>query len=291
MANQKKSRHENIPAAFYVDETCIDCGTCYWMAPQTFKEVHGKSAVYQHSEDERDLKQSFLALLSCPTTSIGVSNNSLIHSQWQNDLPRLIDENVWHTGYHSEKSFGAASYFITHEHGGLLIDSPRKNKKLVNQFQEWGGLKYQLHTHKDDIADADYYHQQFHSQRFIHHYDVNQYSAHFELIEKRESPFEIFPDFWVIPVPGHTRGHVVFLYKNKYLFTGDHLCYSLKKDRLIAFRNACWYDFSVQIESMKILLNFDFEYILPGHGAPCYFPVALMQQKLKQCLDWMYSVA
>jgi len=29
-------------------------------------------------------------------------------------------------------------------------------------------------------------------------------------------------DLLVIPTPGHTRGHVVFLYRKKFLFTGDH---------------------------------------------------------------------
>src|SRR5438067_2386447 len=70
----------------------------------------------------------------------------------------------------------------------------------------------------------------------------------------------------VIPTPGHTRGHAVLLYKDKYLFTGDHLAWSPTRETLTAFRSACWYSWPVQTRSMERLLDYSFEWVLPGHG-------------------------
>jgi len=39
------------------------------------------------------------------------------------------------------------------------------------------------------------------------------------IIEGQET-IQLDKDLLVIPTPGHTRGHMVFLYKKKFLFTG-----------------------------------------------------------------------
>ena len=38
-------RPQNAPGLLYVDERCINCQTCRWMAPETFTLEEGKSAV------------------------------------------------------------------------------------------------------------------------------------------------------------------------------------------------------------------------------------------------------
>jgi glyoxylase-like metal-dependent hydrolase (beta-lactamase superfamily II) len=80
---------------------------------------------------------------------------------------------------------------------------------------------------------------------------------------------ELFPlnsDLLGVPTPGHTRGHIVLLYCNRFLFTGDHLAWSLEQQTLEAFRDYCWYSWPEQIRSMERLLNHRFEWVLPGHG-------------------------
>jgi glyoxylase-like metal-dependent hydrolase (beta-lactamase superfamily II) len=90
-----------------------------------------------------------------------------------------------------------------------------------------------------------------------------------------------------IPVPGHTRGHLVFLYQNKFLFTGDHLAWSPNRNSLIAFRSACWYSWTEQQRSMNRLLDYDFEWVLPGHGRIHHDSAPNMHEALRDCLDWM----
>ena len=90
-----------------------------------------------------------------------------------------------------------------------------------------------------------------------------------------------------IPVPGHTRGHVVLLYRNKFLFTGDHLAWSDKRRGLIAFRDVAWYSWREQTKSMKRLLNVPFEWVLPGHGHRAHQTQDAMHQSLIDCIAWM----
>jgi glyoxylase-like metal-dependent hydrolase (beta-lactamase superfamily II) len=87
-----------------------------------------------------------------------------------------------------------------------------------------------------------------------------------EQVVQGEDPVQLDNDLLVIPTPGHTRGHVVFLYKQKFLFTGDHLAWSPERQTLTAFRSVAWYSWKEQIRSMEKLLDYEFEWVLPGHG-------------------------
>ncbi|MEN8180507.1 MAG: ferredoxin [Pseudomonadota bacterium] len=46
MARLRKRRWANTEGDFYVDATCIDCGTCRWVAPDNFDASGNKSCVY-----------------------------------------------------------------------------------------------------------------------------------------------------------------------------------------------------------------------------------------------------
>ena len=49
--------------------------------------------------------------------------------------PILGARDVLHCGYHSESSYGAASYLIQREGGNVLADSPRFDAKLLKRIQ------------------------------------------------------------------------------------------------------------------------------------------------------------
>ncbi len=69
--------------------------------------------------------------------------------------------------------------------------------------------------------------------------------------------------------------------------TGDHLAYSPANGHLYAFRNAMWYRWSVQIESMKRLRGYAFEWVLPGHGRRHHADPVAMRGSLEKCIAWM----
>lgn len=288
MADKKRARKENRSTTFFVDDTCIDCGTCYWMEPRIFVHDSGMSATVDHEYSKEMIQSGHRALLSCPTNSIGYLQRPDGISLNDITFPHLINENIYHCGHHSRSSFGATSYFIKCESGNILIDSPQFIKKLTNKFESLGGISYQALTHKDDIADTNLYHQQFTTKRAIHSDDLTAKLSEVE-IELTDEDYWITDELLSIHVPGHTKGHVCFLYKNKYLFTGDHLAYSRSMGHLYAFVNHCWYDLKTQYSSLEKLLNYDFEYVLPGHSAPFSTDAKSMKKEMEKMLKWVKS--
>ena len=95
---------------------------------------------------------------------------------------------------------------------------------------------------------------------------------------------ELGPGFTEIPTPGHTAGHMALLYENRYLLTGDHLAWDRDEQRLIAFRDYCWHSWAEQKQSLARLLDFRFEWILPGHGQGVHLPPDQMRQEQQRLL-------
>ena len=149
-----------------------------------------------------------------------------------------------------------------------------------------GGVRTMFLTHKDDVADHQRWADRFNCQRVMHA-DDGARRLGVEQIITDEDAVKIDPDLIAIPVPGHTRGHAVLLYRNKFLFTGDHLAWSPNRNSLIAFPSACWYSWTEQTRSMQRLLDYDFEWVLPGHGRIHHDSVANMRAQLERCIEWM----
>lgn len=290
MAHLNLRRPQNIDGDFYVDTSCIDCDTCRWMAPDIFIEDNEQSAVYHQPENEAQRIAALQALLSCPTSSIGTVEKPQDIKIAQLSFPIAVEENVYHCGYHSENSYGAASYFIELPQGNILVDSPRFTPPLVKRLEKLGGIKYMYLTHRDDVADHEKFAEHFHCQRILHSDDITTSTKNVEIQLAGFEPFELAPDLLIIPVPGHSKGHTVLLYKNKFLFSGDHLAWSSELQQLVAFHDYCWYSYPEQIKSMRKLANYTFEWVLPGHGRRYHADVKTMQQQMHKCLEWMESV-
>jgi ferredoxin len=287
MAHLTQRRTENIDGDFYVDRTCIDCDTCRWMAPTVFTSIGEMSAVYHQPNDEPERLQALQALLSCPTGSIGTIDRPDDIKQAHASLPLAIADNVYHCGYHSEKSYAAASYLIHHPDGNILVDSPRFTPPLVKQLEAMGGVKYMYLTHRDDVADHQKFHEHFECDRILHRDDITTDTQSVERQIKGTDPISLTPDLLIIHVPGHSKGHTVLLYNNKFLFTGDCLAFSRQLGHLYAFRDFCWYSWPEQVKSMYRLAKYDFEWVLPGHGRRYHADLHTMRSQMQQCLDWM----
>ncbi|MCC5649430.1 MBL fold metallo-hydrolase [Nostoc sp. XA013] len=290
MAHLNQRRPQNVNGDFYVDSTCIDCDTCRWMAPEVFYDVDDQSAVYHQPTNEAERLAALEALLACPTSSIGTVEKPKDIKVAQQQFPILVAENVYHCGYHSEKSYGAASYLIQLPEGNILVDSPRFTPPLVKRLEEMGPIRYMYLTHKDDVADHQKFAEHFQCDRILHADDITADTRNVEIQLTGSEPFALTPDLLIIPVPGHTKGQTVLLYKNKFLFTGDHLAWSERLHQLIAFHNACWYSWSEQTKSMRNLANYSFEWVLPGHGRRFHADRETMRQQMHKCIDLMESL-
>src|SRR5262245_58421912 len=138
MANRNHAYAENVPGAFFVDETCIDCDQCRQIAPSVFLEESDHSIVYHQPESADETHRAAMALVACPTGSIGAGGGIDTRSA-ASAYPELVDENVYFCGYASENSYGASSYLIVRPEGNVLIDCPRFARTLVRRIEEMGG--------------------------------------------------------------------------------------------------------------------------------------------------------
>jgi glyoxylase-like metal-dependent hydrolase (beta-lactamase superfamily II)/ferredoxin len=265
MADKNKRLDSNVAGNFFVDATCINCDTCRQLAPTSFEELGKFSAVTTQPIGDGPTHQAYQALLACPVGSIGAEQSDKLRIQGaMASFPLQLEGEVSYCGFNSEKSFGANSFFIEHPEGNWLVDSPRYIKHLVETFERKGGIAYIFLTHKDDVADAEKYAAHFGAKRIIHRADIEVEPDAEWVIEGADS-LHIMPQFQIIPVPGHTAGSMALLYKNRFLFTGDHLWWDSAQKRLSAPTQLVWRK-HVLVDSIKKLLDYPFEWMLAGHG-------------------------
>jgi glyoxylase-like metal-dependent hydrolase (beta-lactamase superfamily II)/ferredoxin len=283
MADQAKRLSTNVAGSFFVDATCINCDTCRQLAPLSFREIGDYSAVVEQPVGDGQIQQAYQALLACPVGSIGT-----VHMQKdrlaaaKSSFPVHLDGGVYYTGFNSEKSFGANSFFIEHPDGNWLIDSPRYLKQLEQAFERRGGVKYIFLTHEDDVADAARYARRFKATRLIHRADAEAARDAEWLIEGGAAT-RVAPQFTIVPVPGHTPGSMALLYDEKFLFTGDHLWWDPESRTLECPERLVWSGRHLH-DSIAKLLHFPFEWVLAGHGDRIRLPVADMHEHIRALL-------
>jgi glyoxylase-like metal-dependent hydrolase (beta-lactamase superfamily II)/ferredoxin len=282
MALLERRLSENVGDDFYVDASCIDCDACRQIAPATFRDAGEYSVVYRQPETGEETLDALKALVACPTASIGVMKKHDMRAGID-AFPSLIDENIYFS------SFGAWSYLVLRPEdkgGNVLVDSPRYATQLVKKIEAAGSIRTLFLTHRDDVADHERFARKFSLKRIMHERDgAARYNV--ERLIEGDEPVRLDDDLTIIPVPGHTRGHMVLLYRDKYLFTGDHLAWSPVRETLTAFRNACWYSWKEQTRSMERLLDYSFEWVLPGHGRIHRDTSRGMRAALERCIEWM----
>jgi glyoxylase-like metal-dependent hydrolase (beta-lactamase superfamily II)/ferredoxin len=288
MANLSRRLPENVAGAFFVDDTCIDCDACRQIAPSVFRDHGDQSSVYHQPATPEETRLALMSLVACPTASIGSvqKHDARIGIE---AFPMPIAENVYFCGFTSQSSYGAWSYLIVRppqEGGNVLVDSPRFAGQLVKRIEALGGVSQMFLTHKDDVADHDRFARKFGCTRIMHAADGAARHQVEHIIEGEEA-LRLDDELRIIPTPGHTRGHMLLLYKNRFLFTGDHLAWSPAKLTLTAFRSVAWYSWPEQTRSMMKLLDYRFEWVLPGHGRIHRDTPEGMRAHLERCIAWM----
>lgn len=266
MARAALRHPDNVDGDWFVDERCIDCGTCREIAPRLFGVASEQSIVIRQPRSTADETEAWLGAQACPTQSIGTLSRRPRPGRL---YPREIADGsgVFDLGYCSEDSFGASAWFVARPAGNVLIDSPRYTAALVDPIEALGGIDHVVLTHRDDVADAHRWADRFGSRIWIHEADARAAPFATDRFEGLDD-VPVTADLLATPVPGHTRGSVVFLLDQRYLFTGDSLAWNHGQGDLTAFRDACWYSWSEQRASLaRLAERHRFEWVLPGHGA------------------------
>jgi glyoxylase-like metal-dependent hydrolase (beta-lactamase superfamily II) len=275
---------DSASGEWYIDTACIDCGASRHVAPGLIVERNEKSVFARQPATPEEELAAWRAVLVCPTASVRSETkrprpNAAI-------FPQEITPDVWRCGFNARSSFGAHSYFVAHPDGNLLIDSPRYAAELVRWIGDAGGIAHILLTHRDDVADADKYARQFGARVWIHREDKSAAPYATDLLEHNAAQI-LAPGVRAIPVPGHTRGSVVYLLHDHVLFAGDSLAWSAREQDLVAFKDACWYSWTELTASLGNLAAYRFEWLLPGHGWPVHLPAAEMNARLRALVSRM----
>ena len=288
MARLSERLSENAPGDFFVDASCIDCETCRILAPSVFTRSDrlGLSVVQRQPATGDEALRAKMAIVSCPTSAIGTASKVDVRDA-VDALPDPIAGEVFYCGYASESSFGAASYLVRRDGGNVLVDSPRAARPLMDRIAVLGGVGTMFLTHRDDVADHALYARRFGCERVLHARDLGPGTRDIERRIEGDEPVALAPDLLAVPVPGHTRGSVALLYREEFLFTGDHLWGSEDGRGLEAGREVCWYSWAEQTRSMERLLAFDFEWVLPGHGPRFHAPGRKMRAELESLVARM----
>jgi len=291
VANRERSLPNNVPGRFFVDDSCINCDNCRDVAPTVFGEAALRAFVAKQPDSSEEEELAELALVQCPKGSIGVAQpGQLAPLKLFQRFPELIESDVYWLGYNSPKAFGSKSYFIKHPDGNWMIDGPKFHPTLVKEIEERGGLKYIFLTHRDDVGDADLFAKHFGAQRIMHEQDTCTQPG-CEIVLDTFEPTSFGSDFVIIGTPGHTEGHCMLIYKNKFLFSGDTLTSHVRfNEPLEAWSPLyCWFDFDVLAKSLERLAEYDFEWLLPGHGRRHKLESGTarqsMLQAVKRCLE------
>ena len=288
MAQVERRLPENVSGDFFVDVSCIDCDTCRQIAPATFHDHGGQSSVHAQPATPSTTQRALMALVACPTASIGAASHLNARTGVQ-AFPEPIVDNVYFCGFTAEASFGAWSYLVVRaerDGGNVLVDSPRFSAPLVRQIDRLGGVRLMVLSHRDDIADHAKFAAYFECPRVMHEADGAERLG-IERVVTGEDAVGLDGELLCVPTPGHTRGHQVFLYRDKVLFTGDHLAWSPRRETLVAFRDVCWDSWAEQTRSMEKLLAYEFEWVLPGHGRIHHAPRGVMREHLRRCVTSM----
>jgi glyoxylase-like metal-dependent hydrolase (beta-lactamase superfamily II) len=270
-----KSHPQNAPGDWYIDTRCIDCSAARTVAPGLIIERDGQSVFAREPSTPDELMMAWRARLLCPTASVRTKSRAEPPSD---AFPEQMTRDIYRLGYNAASAYGAHAFALLRPHGNVMIDAPRWTRHLVAWFAARGGIAQVLLTHRDDVGDAKRYAAHFGAQVFIHAADRSAARFADHVLEGRE-PTTIAGDILAIPVPGHTEGSVAFLHEGR-LFTGDSLAWSFEDDDLAAWRDVCWWSWPEQIASLRRLLDYEFDWVLAGHGGSQQRPADEMHARL-----------
>lgn len=273
-----RKRHAgNAPGNWYIDTACSDCTAARTVAPGLIVEKDGQSVFARQPETVEEIRMAWRARLLCPTASVR-SENALV--QPPDVFPEGMTEGIYRLGYNAAHAAGAHSFLIRRGSGSIMVDSPRWTRAVYEKLEEWGGLAHIVLTHRDDVGDAEQYAKHFGARVWIHEWDRAAAKFATDLIRGRE-PMSIAENLLAIPVPGHTKGSVVFLHDGHCLFTGDSLAWDFEESDLSAWREFCWYSWDEQAKSLGRLAAYDFDWVFAGHGGSHHLPARDMRARLE----------
>ncbi|MEV4186828.1 MBL fold metallo-hydrolase [Streptosporangium canum] len=265
---------------WYVDDRCINCDTARQLAPDLIGEAGGRSQILRPPNDETETRRLHAAAFACPTRSIRPASGQ--PDQALDPFPMALDDGVLMCGHNSRHTAGANSYLLLRPSGtAMMIDTPRWSRELAERYAASGLVTDVLLTHRDHAAHGRRYADCFGAQLWIHEGDLDAAPDADQVIRGLE-PLEIGEGVTAHPLPGHTRGSVLYLADDRYCFSGDSFYWSRTTGDLEVAESVTWYSIEQLAASLaRTAVRMRFEWILPGHGDRHRLPADEMSRRLR----------
>ncbi|GAA2918971.1 MBL fold metallo-hydrolase [Streptomyces thioluteus] len=265
---------------WYVDDRCTNCDSARQLAPGLIGEVGGKSKILRMPRDEAEARQLHAAVFACHTRSIRPASGSV--SQELDPFPMALDDGVLICGHNSTHTAAANSYLLLRPSGTrMMIDTPRWSRALAERYAASGPVTDVLLTHRDHAAHGRRYADHFGARLWIHEGDLDAAPDADRVIRGLE-PVEVGEGVTVHPLPGHTRGSVLYLADDRYCFSGDSFYWSRTTGDLEIAESVTFHSVEELARSLaRTAGRLRFEWVLPGHGGRQRLAADEMSRRLR----------
>ncbi|WP_406510337.1 4Fe-4S domain-containing protein [Streptomyces sp. NBC_00212] len=250
---------------WYVDDRCTNCDVARQLAPDLIAEADGKSRILRTPRDEAETRSLHAAAFACPTRSIRPASGTIDRAL--DPFPMALDDGVLICGHNSQHTAGANSYLLLRPSGAaMMIDTPRWSRGLAERYAASSPVTDVLLTHRDHAAHGRRYADHFGARLWIHEGDLDAAPDADQVIRGRE-PVEIGEGVVAHPLPGHTRGSVLYVADDRYCFSGDSFYWSRATGDLEVADSVTWYSIEELANSLiRTAGRLRFEWVLAGHG-------------------------
>ncbi|MEV0598386.1 MBL fold metallo-hydrolase [Streptomyces sp. NPDC050315] len=269
---------------WYVDDRCTDCDVARQLAPDLIAQVGKRSEVVRQPRDAAEERAMQAAAFACPTRSIRPASRRLDPAQ--DPFPLALDATVSLCGHNSPQNAGANSYLVRRPAGNLmLVDTPRWSRALATQYAALGPVTDVLLTHRDHAAHGRQYADHFGARLWIHEGDLDA-APDADRVLRGTGTVEIGPGMVAHPLPGHTRGSVLYVADERYCFSGDSFYWSRTTGDIEVAESVTWYSIEELSASLaRTAGQLRFEWLLPGHGDRKHLPGDQMAERLRKLTE------
>ncbi|WP_405803308.1 MBL fold metallo-hydrolase [Streptomyces sp. NBC_01187] len=266
---------------WYIAARCTNCDVARQLAPDLIREATGRSEMIRQPRDKAEARQLHAAAFACPTRSVRRIDQRLDGAL--DPFPLALDDAVHLCGHNSPRTAGANSYLLRRPSGTMMmIDTPRWSSTLAARHEELGPVTDVLLTHRDHAAHGRRYADRFGARLWIHEGDLDA-APDADRVMRGTDPVEVGEGVTAHPLPGHTRGSVLYTADERYCFSGDSLYWSRATADLEVAESVTWYSIEELAASLALTADrLHFEWLLPGHGDRKRLPAREMAGRMKQ---------
>ena len=167
----------------------------------------------------------------------------------------------------------------------MMIDTPRFSRALAAKYADLGQVTDVLLTHRDHAAHGRAYADRFGARLWIHEGDLDAAPEADHILRGTELT-QIAEGVTAYPVPGHTRGSVLYVADETYCFSGDTLYWSRTAADVAVAESVTWYSITELATSLaRIAPQVRFAWLLPGHGDRRHLPPEEFARRLRDLVD------